>query len=227
MIKIDPLDLQRQLGTVGREPRWATAWKFPAEQAVTKLHEIQVSGGTNRRTHPVRATRTRLRRRRHRRDGDVAQPVPHPGTRHPRRGRGDRAASRRRDTPGGGTGVVETPGTAVAEIQDANHLPGLRHQRGARPGRRRLLLSEPRMPRENLSHARALHRPRRARYRRVRRGALARAGRTRVHQDLVGSLRATRAGARSCWNSAATAERRWTGCSPTSRQARPSRCIGC
>lgn len=45
VIKVDALDLQRQLGTVGREPRWATAWKFPAEQAVTKLHEIQVSVG--------------------------------------------------------------------------------------------------------------------------------------------------------------------------------------
>ena len=45
VIKIDGLDLQRQLGTVGREPRWATAWKFPAEQAVTKLHKIQISVG--------------------------------------------------------------------------------------------------------------------------------------------------------------------------------------
>jgi len=45
VIKIDGLDLQRQLGTVGREPRWATAWKFPAEQAVTKLLKIQISVG--------------------------------------------------------------------------------------------------------------------------------------------------------------------------------------
>jgi DNA ligase (NAD+) len=45
VIKIDGLDLQRQLGTVGREPRWATAWKFPAEQAVTRLNKIQISVG--------------------------------------------------------------------------------------------------------------------------------------------------------------------------------------
>jgi len=45
VIKIDSLELQRQLGTVGRDPRWATAWKFPAEQAVTHLREIQVSVG--------------------------------------------------------------------------------------------------------------------------------------------------------------------------------------
>jgi len=45
VIKLDSLELQRQLGTVGRDPRWATAWKFPAEQAVTYLKEISVSVG--------------------------------------------------------------------------------------------------------------------------------------------------------------------------------------
>ena len=45
VVKVDELSLQRQLGTVGREPRWATAYKFPAEQAVTRLNDIQVSVG--------------------------------------------------------------------------------------------------------------------------------------------------------------------------------------
>lgn len=45
VIKIDDLETQRQLGTVGREPRWATAWKFPAEQAITRLKEIEISIG--------------------------------------------------------------------------------------------------------------------------------------------------------------------------------------
>ena len=45
VVKVDEVALQRQLGAVGREPRWAIAYKFPAEQAVTHLHEIEVSVG--------------------------------------------------------------------------------------------------------------------------------------------------------------------------------------
>ena len=45
VIKINNLETQRQLGVAGREPRWAIAWKFPAEQAVTKLQQIEVSVG--------------------------------------------------------------------------------------------------------------------------------------------------------------------------------------
>jgi len=45
VVKVDDFATQRQLGVVGREPRWAVAWKFPAEQAVTTLREIAVSVG--------------------------------------------------------------------------------------------------------------------------------------------------------------------------------------
>ena len=45
VVKVDDVGEQRQLGVVGREPRWATAYKFPAEQAVTRLRDIQVSVG--------------------------------------------------------------------------------------------------------------------------------------------------------------------------------------
>ncbi|MFA7250310.1 MAG: NAD-dependent DNA ligase LigA [Dehalococcoidia bacterium] len=45
VVKVDDFALQRALGVVGREPRWAIAWKFPAEQAVTRLRTIAVSVG--------------------------------------------------------------------------------------------------------------------------------------------------------------------------------------
>ena len=45
VIKVDDFATQRVLGIVGREPRWAIAWKFPAEQAVTRLRHIEVSVG--------------------------------------------------------------------------------------------------------------------------------------------------------------------------------------
>ena len=35
VVKVDDYELQRRLGVVGREPRWAIAWKFPPTTAVT------------------------------------------------------------------------------------------------------------------------------------------------------------------------------------------------
>ena len=51
--KIDDMALQRRLGFVGRAPRWATAWKFPAEQATTVLREIRIQIGRTGALTPV------------------------------------------------------------------------------------------------------------------------------------------------------------------------------
>jgi DNA ligase (NAD+) len=40
VVKVDDLDLQRQLGVVGREPRGAIAWKFPPTTATTTLKQV-------------------------------------------------------------------------------------------------------------------------------------------------------------------------------------------
>ena len=52
VIKIDRLDYQRHLGIAGREPRWATAFKFPAEQAITKLLAIKLNVGRTGTLNP-------------------------------------------------------------------------------------------------------------------------------------------------------------------------------
>jgi DNA ligase (NAD+) len=45
VVKVDDLPLYRRLGTVGREPRWAVAWKFPPTTAVTRLERVMWNVG--------------------------------------------------------------------------------------------------------------------------------------------------------------------------------------
>src|ERR1700742_4895419 len=40
VVKVDEKALWRELGVVGREPRWAIAWKFPPTTAVTTMREV-------------------------------------------------------------------------------------------------------------------------------------------------------------------------------------------
>lgn len=55
--KLDDLALQARLGFAGREPRWAIAWKFPAEQAQTVLEEIRIQVGRTGALTPVAVLR--------------------------------------------------------------------------------------------------------------------------------------------------------------------------
>jgi DNA ligase (NAD+) len=45
VIKVSDLQLQRRLGSVGRDPRWAVAWKFPPTTALTRLHKVMWNVG--------------------------------------------------------------------------------------------------------------------------------------------------------------------------------------
>ena len=52
VVKVDSLDWQKRLGDVGREPRWAVAYKFPAIQGITRLNEIRISVGRTGTLNP-------------------------------------------------------------------------------------------------------------------------------------------------------------------------------
>jgi len=45
VIKVDSLEQQRQLGTTAKSPRWAIAYKFPAEEVITTLKAIELNVG--------------------------------------------------------------------------------------------------------------------------------------------------------------------------------------
>jgi DNA ligase (NAD+) len=52
VVKVNQVELQRRLGVVGREPRWAIAWKFPPTTAVTTLNDIGWNPGKFGDLHP-------------------------------------------------------------------------------------------------------------------------------------------------------------------------------
>jgi DNA ligase (NAD+) len=52
VVKVDQVGLQRRLGSTSRAPRWAIAFKYPPEEATTKLLDIRVSVGRTGRVTP-------------------------------------------------------------------------------------------------------------------------------------------------------------------------------
>jgi DNA ligase (NAD+) len=52
VVKVDEFALQRRLGSTSRAPRWAVAYKYPPEEAQTKLLDIRVNVGRTGRVTP-------------------------------------------------------------------------------------------------------------------------------------------------------------------------------
>lgn len=52
VIKVNNLALYEELGAVGKEPRWAMAYKYPAREAVTRLLDIAVNVGRTGTINP-------------------------------------------------------------------------------------------------------------------------------------------------------------------------------
>lgn len=53
VIKVNSLALQEELGNVAREPRWATAYKFPAVRVTTRINAITIQVGRTGSLNPV------------------------------------------------------------------------------------------------------------------------------------------------------------------------------
>jgi DNA ligase (NAD+) len=52
VVKVNDLQLQRRLGVVGRDPRWAIAWKFPPTTKITTLKQVHWNVGKFGDLHP-------------------------------------------------------------------------------------------------------------------------------------------------------------------------------
>src|SRR3712207_5276353 len=51
-VKVDEIALQRRLGSTSRAPRWAIAYKYPPEEAMTRLLDSRVYVGRTGRVPP-------------------------------------------------------------------------------------------------------------------------------------------------------------------------------
>ena len=130
--KVNSLALQQQLGFVTREPRWAVAHKYPAQEQLTTVEAIDVLRRPHRQAHAGGPAGAGVRRRRHRDQRHAAQRGRGAPQGRAHRRHGDRAPRRRRDPRGGGGACPTSAPPARRSLHHAAHLPGVRHRDAVR-----------------------------------------------------------------------------------------------
>ncbi|WP_407271318.1 NAD-dependent DNA ligase LigA [Radiobacillus sp. PE A8.2] len=100
VIKVDNLEQQERLGFTAKNPRWAIAYKFPAEEAITKLIDIELSVG---RTGVVTPTA-------------ILEPVKVAGTTVQRASLHNEDLIREKDIRIGDTVVIKKAGDIIPEV---------------------------------------------------------------------------------------------------------------
>ena len=84
VVKLDAIERRRALGTTSKFPRWAIAFKFPAEQQTTRLNAHRRQRRPHRRRDALRDAGAGVRGGLHDLDGDAAQRGRHRPQGHPR-----------------------------------------------------------------------------------------------------------------------------------------------
>lgn len=100
VVKVDAFDRQQELGQTSRNPRWAVAYKFPAQQARTRVQDIEISVGRTGALTPVA----------------VLAPVLLAGTTVARASLHNEDIVRERDVRIGDTVVIQKAGDIIPEV---------------------------------------------------------------------------------------------------------------
>ena len=165
VVKVDSYAEQELLGVVGRDPRWAIAFKFPPTTAVTRLLDIGINVGRTGKLNPFAMLEPVV----------VGGVVVKLATLH------NEDDILRKDIRIGDHVVVQRAGDVIPQVvgpltarrdgserdlRDAGELPGLRHAGRAGRGRGPPPLREPELPEPRARGAAPLRLARRARRRR-------------------------------------------------------------